>query len=97
MQRKIVVFASGDGSNFQNIVEKSKDNNYQVTLLFCDRKKAKVIKRANSLSIPFKYLSIIKEKNRFSEKVLEILEKEQPNLIVLAGYMKLLDKTIIKT
>ena len=55
MQRKIVVFASGNGSNFQNIVEKSKENNYEVTLLFCDRKKAKVIERSKSLSIPFKF------------------------------------------
>ncbi len=93
--KKIVVFASGSGSNFQNIVEKSKENNYEVSLLFCDRKNAKVIDRAKNLSIPFKYLSIIKEKENFNKKMLAMLDEQKPDLIVLAGYMKLLGKTIV--
>ena len=93
--KKIVVFSSGNGSNFQNIVEKSNKNNYKVTLLFCDRKNAKVIQRAKNLSIPFMYLSIIKEKKNFNKKIICMLDEQKPDLIVLAGYMKLLDKSII--
>ena len=96
MSKKIIVFASGNGSNFENIVKQSHKYNYEVILLFCDRKNAKVIQKAKALSIPFEYLSIIKEKENFHYKLLDILNKYNPDLIVLAGYMKLLDEVITR-
>ena len=48
---KIAVFASGNGSNFQSIVESSKEYDYNVDILVCNQANAFVIERANSLGI----------------------------------------------
>lgn len=90
---KIAIFASGSGSNFENLVNNAK--NYEVSFLFCDRKDAYVIERAKKLSINYRYTSIIKEKDNFEEKVLEHLDEFDVDIIVLAGYMKLIGKKIL--
>ena len=53
--KKIAVFASGSGSNAENIAKYFKDNtNISVEYLFCNNPKAYAIKRAKYLDIPFK-------------------------------------------
>ena len=90
---KIAVFASGSGSNFENLVKKAK--NYEVSFLFCDRKDAYVIKRSQNLFIEHRYTSIIKEKDKYEQRVLDHLNGFDVDLIVLAGYMKMIGKDIL--
>lgn len=91
---RIAIFASGSGTNFEKLVINAKE--YEVAFLFCDRKEAFVIERARKLNIQSEYLSIIKEKDNYDIKLLELLDKYNIDFIVLAGYMKLISKTILK-
>ena len=94
MQKNIIIFASGNGTNFLNLIRKQSDFNYKIQLLFCDRKNAKVIQISKDYKIPFIYLSIIKEV-KFKNKILKFLNKYNPDLIVLAGYMKKISESIL--
>ena len=53
---KIAVFASGNGGNFQRIVEAQKSGEgkgYEVKVLIVDKESAYAIERAKSLGIPY--------------------------------------------
>ena len=89
----IAIFASGSGSNFENLVKQKEQ--YNVSFLFCDRKDAFAIQRAKNLGIEYRYASIIQEKENFENKILEFLEEFQVDFIVLAGYMKIIGKAIL--
>jgi len=83
-RKKIVVFASGSGSNFEEIVKKSKSNYIEadVPFLISDKASAGAIKRAIRLGVvPI----VINWKNReeAEEKALKILKIIKPDLIVL--------------
>lgn len=89
----IAIFASGSGSNFENLV-KQKDQ-YNVSFLFCDRKDAFAIQRAKNLGVEYRYASIIQEKENFENRILEFLEEFKVDFIVLAGYMKIIGKAML--
>lgn len=92
MGKKIAVFASGNGSNFQVIAE-----NFPVEFLFSDHRDAYVLKRAQSLDVLF-YAFELKEFNNktdYETAILELLEQHQIDLIVLAGYMKIVGETLL--
>ena len=48
--KKIVVFASGSGSNFQTIVDKLHQKTCEVALLVCDKPGAYCLERAEKLA-----------------------------------------------
>ncbi|MDI3472611.1 MAG: phosphoribosylglycinamide formyltransferase 1 [Thermotogaceae bacterium] len=99
-EKKIIVFGSGNGSNFQAIVEyfRSKRLPVEVLFLFCENPKAKIIERAKMLDVKVIVEDFKKFKSRkdFDRKVEEILDKHSFDLLVLAGYMKILPEEIIK-
>jgi len=98
---KIAVFASGNGGNFQSIVENSRTidlKNYSVELLIVDKKDAYAKNRAEKLGIPC-YTIIPKEfssKTKYEEKIIEILKENEIELIALAGYMRIISSTLLK-
>ncbi len=88
---KIVVFASGNGSNFQSIIENFKNTeDIKVISLICDRKDAYVIQRAVKNNIPYDYINY-KENGKIQAEniILQKLADIQPDLIVLAGFMRI--------
>jgi len=91
--KNIVLFASGSGSNVENIIEyfKSKgiDNNYFV---FTNNKNAYVIERAKKFNIPFFIFSKEEMKNN---TVLDKILAFKPDLIVLAGFLWMFPASII--
>ena len=57
---KLAVFASGSGTNFENIVNRINDGtikNAAVALLVVDKEHAKAIERAKRLDIPWVYVN----------------------------------------
>lgn len=83
--KKIVVFASGSGSNAENIIKYfSYIEIAKVIAVFTNNVSAKVIERAKNHQIPVEIFS----KNELLEgKVLQKLQKIDPDLIVLAGFL----------
>ena len=57
---KIAVFASGNGSNFQALVDYFRENKLPDTFewLFCDQPNAFVLERAEKLHVPFNFFSV---------------------------------------
>ena len=93
--KKILIFASGSGTNAQNIIEyfnKSVEN--KVSLVFSNKKDAKVLDRAKKLGVDT--VVFTREDLYQKNKVIEMLENERPDLIVLAGFLWLIPPSIIK-
>ena len=88
IMKKIVVLASGEGSNFSAIV----DSGIKVEKVLTDNPKAGVIKRAIKSSVPVMVLDK-KEYTQIQGWFEHRLDEEIPNdtdLIVLAGFMLIL-------
>ena len=85
-KKKIVVFASGNGSGFENICKKLSDlEPLEISKLYCNDNKALVLDRAKKYGIE----SFIFQNNDLkNKKVLLDLQKVKPDLIVLAGFLK---------
>ena len=83
--KKIVIFASGSGTNAQNIVlhfnNSSKLHQFHI---FSNNANAKVLEKAQNLSVPTK---IISKDDLNSDVLLNDLKEIQPDLIILAGFL----------
>ncbi len=90
---KIAVFASGSGTNAQNLVEYFSDHSHiKVVKVFSNRADAFVHKRAQNLGIPSETFS--REQFRSTEFA-EQLKQEGITCIVLAGFLWLIPPTLI--
>jgi phosphoribosylglycinamide formyltransferase 1 len=97
--KKIAVFASGSGSNFQAIIDvvKAGEMEADIALLVCDKPGAFAIKRANAAHIPAFTFNPkeFSSKEAYEEVVLEKLTSFGVEFIVLAGYMRLIGPTLL--
>jgi phosphoribosylglycinamide formyltransferase-1 len=97
---RVAVFASGSGSNFQAIVDAAKrgDIDAEIALLVCDKPQAKVVERARRAGVevyafrPQDYAS----REAYERDILRELDKRNIDLVVLAGYMRLVSDTLLK-
>lgn len=90
--KKIAVFASGNGSNFQVIAEQ-----FPVEFVFSDHRDAYVLERAEKLGV-LSYAFELKEfenKADYEAALVELLEEHQIDLVCLAGYMKIVGPTLL--
>ena len=95
--KKIVVFASGTGSNFETIVKKLHGKVCEVALLVCDKPGARCLERAEDLGIKTLQLTLkdFTSKVAYELEIMKHLKEIDPELIVLAGYMKLIGETLL--
>ncbi|OTN90184.1 phosphoribosylglycinamide formyltransferase [Enterococcus sp. 7E2_DIV0204] len=97
---KLAIFASGNGSNFQAIAEAvaAGEIEAEITLLFCDKKDAYVVQRARAMSIPVISFAPkdFESKAMYEAEILHLLEEEQIDLVVLAGYMRIIGPTLLE-
>ena len=96
---EIAVLASGNGSNFQAIIDASirgEIPNGNIKLLIVNNKEAYAIERAKKNNIPYYLIeSNNKERDQFDLEILDRLKKNNIDLIVLAGFMKILSPLIV--
>ncbi len=92
--KNIVLFASGSGSNVENIVQYfRKRANVTIAMVLTNKRDAKVLDRCNRLNISALFFN----KHSFYETdcVLNILKSFNPDLIVLAGFLWKIPKNLI--
>ncbi|WP_211748120.1 phosphoribosylglycinamide formyltransferase [Paenibacillus sp. Marseille-Q4541] len=97
---RIAVFASGQGSNFQALVEAASNGKLggSIELLVSDKPQAPVVQKAQSAGIqchlfqPKEYPS----REAYEQEIVEKLNNLKIDLIVLAGYMRLLTPVIVE-
>lgn len=84
--KKIVILASGSGSNAQKIIDYFRNRQeVVVSLIICNKDGAGVLGIARSEGIP----TLVIERERFfrGDHYLKLLQSFSPNLIVLAGFL----------
>lgn len=92
--KRIVVFASGSGTNAENIIKFFNNTNIvKVTKVLCNNQKAKVFERCERLNVA----SLLFNKSDFvsSDVILDILKKDA-DYIILAGFLWKVPEKIIE-
>ncbi|MDP8260210.1 MAG: phosphoribosylglycinamide formyltransferase [Candidatus Gygaella obscura] len=98
--KNIAILASGNGSNFAAIKRAIKDKKIKANLklLVCDKLNAFVLKRAKKEKVK----SVLIERRLFSSRanfenaIIAVLKENKIDLIVLAGFMRILSSNFVK-
>lgn len=91
----IAIFASGTGSNAENIIRSfQSESDLKVALVISNRSKAKVLEKAENLGVANAYLP--KEDFEDEELLLGFLEAYNISWIVLAGFMIKIPEYLVK-
>jgi phosphoribosylglycinamide formyltransferase-1 len=92
--KKIVLFASGNGSNVENIIQYFKPNAaIFISGIFSNNPNAKVLEKAQKHNIP----TVVFNKQELAEGFVENqMDAIKPDLIVLAGFLLKFPEQIIK-
>lgn len=97
----LAILASGRGSNFTALVKAVQKGRIKarIKLLICDKSKAFVRKRARKLGIKECLVEpkYFKSRLDFDKKLVKILRSEKINLVILAGYMRILTPYFVKS
>ncbi|HOJ92845.1 MAG TPA: phosphoribosylglycinamide formyltransferase [Dictyoglomaceae bacterium] len=101
MERKrLGVLVSGRGSNLQALIDASQINKYpaEVVVVISNNPNAYAIERAKKSHIPVFVIEREKfsSKKEYEEKIKEVLLNYSVDLVVLAGYMRIVGKTLLK-
>lgn len=99
MKRRIAVFASGNGSNFEAIATACDTGELQaeVALMVCDRPGAPVVERAAAHGVE-SYVFAPREfasKADFEREIVRRLDEAGVELVCLAGYMRIVGPTLL--
>jgi phosphoribosylglycinamide formyltransferase-1 len=96
----IGVLASGRGTNLQAIIEAIEDGKIdgEIKIVISDHQKACALKRAQQYLIDTHYIDFKEFKNRedFDKEIIKTLKEKKIDLVVLAGYMRILSPYFIR-
>ena len=95
MIKNIAIFASGEGTNAQTIIDYFKSSQQvKIALVVSNKSTANVLNRAKNNNIP----TLIIDKHSFSEttQVIDCLKIANIDLIVLAGFLWMIPENLIK-
>ena len=96
----ICVMVSGGGTNLQALIDKEKSGiikSGKITLVISSNAKAYALERAKNSGI--KAVSLSKKElgqEEFEKRIIELLEENEIDLIVLAGFMSILSENFTK-
>ncbi|MCT4604710.1 MAG: phosphoribosylglycinamide formyltransferase [Marinisporobacter sp.] len=95
----IAVLVSGGGTNLQSIIDHIEAGNIngKIKVIISSKQDAYALKRAEKHGIEGMYIGKenfpnLKERN---SRILETLEEKEIDLIILAGYMRILDENMV--
>lgn len=95
---KGVIFASGNGSNAQAILD-AKIQGLEIVLIVCDHQEAYVVERARQSNVR---CEVVERKEEMSKEeheglILNILKEKEIEIVLLAGYMRILSSDFIQS
>ncbi len=93
--KKIAIFASGSGSNAENIARYFSDKpDFEISAILSNNTNAFVLSRAKNLNIP----TFVFSRSEFNEtdKIVDFLAEKQVDFIVLAGFLWLLPLNLLR-
>ena len=89
----VAVLISGNGSNLQAIIDKfQKDESVNVSCVVSNKKDAYGLVRAEKAKIDHYFIDNknFSSREEFEQTIINVLDKYEPNLVVLAGFMRIL-------
>lgn len=95
----IAVLISGNGSNLQALIDEFKSNSYiNICCVISNQKEAYGLKRADEANIDTHYIDHKRFTSReeFENELITNLEQYKPDLVVLAGFMRILSNLFVK-
>ena len=97
----IGVLVSGRGTNLQAIIEAIEEGKIagEIKVVVSDNPDAYALKRAQQYHIDTRYIDFKEFKNRedFDKEIIKTLKEKKIELVVLAGYMRILSPYFIRT
>ncbi len=97
---RVVVLISGRGSNMRALAERSADPaaGYQVTAVLADQPAAAGLAVARDLDIPAHLIAADASSSRaqYDEQLAAAVDRYEPSLIVLAGFMRILTPEFVR-
>jgi len=92
IKERLCVLISGRGSNLLSIIKSCREKDFpaKVKLIVSNKPKAPGLKYAKQYRIPFKVIT-----KNFENTLLKQLQKNQIDILCLAGFMKVLSKNFI--
>ena len=97
----IAVLASGEGTNFQVLIDlcKNKNLDIDIKLLISNKENAGCIKRAIKSEIPYFLVleNTFESKEEFEANIIRILKESNVELIVMAGWMRIASENFVNT
>jgi len=98
--KRIAVIASGRGSNFQAVIDAIRAETVPATCvaLITDNPKAYAIERAKQAQIPVVLVdyAAFSSREKYEQELLAVMQRVNPDLFVLAGYMRIVGKEIVQ-
>ena len=99
MKKRLAVFASGSGTNFEAIAQACADGRLdaEVALMVCDKPGAAVVARAERFGVPAFVASpkSFGSKAEFEREVIRRMDAAGIDLVCLAGYMRIVGETLL--
>ena len=95
MKKRIAIFASGSGTNAEAIMQNfAKHESTEVALILSNKSDAYVLERAKMFGVP----TYVFDRNTFrnTNEIVELLQTENISLVVLAGFLWLIPKQLVK-
>ena len=96
---KIAILVSGNGTNLQSIIDAIEAGTLdaKIAVVISNKANAFALERARSHNIPIEMLpnSAYPSKEEYDKKVVEILTSRNVDLVVLAGFMRIITGTLI--
>lgn len=95
---KIAILASGSGSNLQSIIDSVENGflNCKIEMVIGSREGIYAIERAKKHNIDTFIVSKKEFGDKVSYKILELVKKKEIDLIVLAGYLSILEGKLLE-
>ena len=96
---RVAILASGEGSNFQELIDLSKSNKFDIDIriLITNNSNAGCILRAKKSNISYEIIknSDYEDKEHFEEEIINTIKKYDIEIIVMAGWMKIMSSKFV--
>ncbi|HCX72731.1 MAG TPA: phosphoribosylglycinamide formyltransferase [Candidatus Cloacimonas sp.] len=101
MKKRLAIMISGRGSNMlaiaKNVQAGILQNIAEIAVVFSNKKNAPGLQKAKEMGLETAVIpSYKKQRSQFDKEVAELLQQYKPNLVVLAGYMRVLSPEFVE-
>jgi len=91
--KRIALFASHNGSVFESIYKYTQNSNHSIELIITNNNDANILSKAKQHNINAHIVNNKTDENP-TQKIVKLLKQNQCNLVILAGYMKMIPKQL---